>query len=1213
MMKIKNLILPLVAILLLILIYFFQGDFLILGGEGNYFLDINSVKDLYRYTWMPYGGTGVVNPLLHFPVGIFDFFSVLQSVGLSSNIISTISVFLIYFLPFMAMYVLLCKYLKINFQISTLISLFYILNPFSTYHLGGLMFWNTAPMFVLPIVFGIIYKYFFDYRKLFICFGIFTLLICFSFANIPYLGIFHIFLVISLIIISYLHKNKFEVKRVLFNFVILELGFMLFNLWWLIPLIKFSLFDLPMAGLKKSAINWAKYAAAGNGLIMNKLFTLRTLIGFKSSDYSFFTKYYNNNPMKLISFIPFIMIILGLLFKKVRNKKENVVILATLFFLLVVFFLNKGVNKPFNNVYALLLEKVPLFFIFRSPLEKFSIPSVFLVSLILAFLLRAQKRLISYFLLGLYLVVFSIPYITLNFISDCKVSANINVSRLFVDKSEYKQIREVLNNEKLNYRILSLPGSLNYQVAMLTHDQKYYTGMNPVLYAINKSFIATYSGEQFNIIYDNISNENFSKIVSLFNINKILLNKDIYPWSGFREKESIPELSEILSEKMDFLKNGSIELYTINTQYFLPHFYIPQNIIYSPNSIETLPDVVSFDDYNIRSATFLADKNTNNTDKEEQIALIGGANEIFVEGKIRDIGYWILDIEGKKENVFYPAIKHHPNNWQWQLALLKEKYYEWKVRKEPEKLIEKKIFYGNKRINELREFYADNADKDAENADKERITLMEMWRKDMEGAVSLLSEVQDEEKRTELAVKIKNNIEDNINRLQITNNSNIIPVPSNKGQVWYKIDKLQIGSKFQVSSSKTIEELKREIDEYIPKFDIGKREYEIEIPRNGNYSLFVDTDNTDETLIARTGIMVDGKEIDSRYWILDTEKEGWIKFGKINLEEGKHNLTLYFNEIPNLLDINKSTNIKNKTDIKYWILDTGYWQEDQWYQVKGKLVEEAEIDQGKIVIEERSKAETETEGEEKETEWQGVKTYQPNENEFTFYFKSGDSSEEGRLLLGNIALEDFEDLSVRPVWEPKVVLRIKAADNTDREQITRRPKIKFIKVNPTKYRIKVGGAIDPYTLVFSESFHKGWKIYTDNADKKRQITLMGMIGKVASKITGLFLKNKGYGEEVASYFDGEIKEGTHQMTFLEPATFETWGKEPIAQDDHLLVNGYANSWYITPEDTGEAENYELIIEFWPQQLFYIGLFISGIILIGCLGYLTYSVIKNRNV
>ena len=148
------------------------------------------------------------------------------------------------------------------------------------------------------------------------------------------------------------------------------------------------------------------------------------------------------------------------------------------------------------------------------------------------------------------------------------------------------------------------------------------------------------------------------------------------------------------------------------------------------------------------------------------------------------------------------------------------------------------------------------------------------------------------------------------------------------------------------------------------------------------------------------------------------------------------------------------------------------------------------------------------------------------------------------------------------------------------------PNITFIKINPTKYRIKVEGAKEPYTLVFSESFHQGWKAYISKAQND-------------------------YGKTVASYFDGQIKEGTHRNIFLDRNTFETLGKKPIPEEKHSLVNYYANSWYITPEDSGGSENYEIIIEFWPQRLFYMGLFISGSTLIGCLSILIYSYLKKK--
>ena len=98
-----------------------------------------------------------------------------------------------------------------------------------------------------------------------------------------------------------------------------------------------------------------------------------------------------------------------------------------------------------------------------------------------------------------------------------------------------------------------------------------------------------------------------------------------------------------------------------------------------------------------------------------------------------------------------------------------------------------------------------------------------------------------------------------------------------------------------------------------------------------------------------------------------------------------------------------------------------------------------------------------------------------------------------------------------------------------------------------------------------------------------------------------------YGDIVAHYFDGDIQEGTHRCVFLDRSTFETWGKKPLPENKHQVVNGYANSWFITPEDSAGKSDYEIIIEFWPQRLFYVGLVISGIAFLSCvfLGFYFY--------
>ena len=53
--------------------------------------------------------------------------------------------------------------------------------------------------------------------------------------------------------------------------------------------------------------------------------------------------------------------------------------------------------------------------------------------------------------------------------------------------------------------------------------------------------------------------------------------------------------------------------------------------------------------------------------------------------------------------------------------------------------------------------------------------------------------------------------------------------------------------------------------------------------------------------------------------------------------------------------------------------------------------------------------------------------------------------------------------------------------------------------------------------------------------------------------------------------------------------------------DHYLVNAYANGWYVPK--TGQ---YRIVLEYWPQRLFEIGVIISVTTLLACLSYLAYD-------
>lgn len=91
------------------------------------------------------------------------------------------------------------------------------------------------------------------------------------------------------------------------------------------------------------------------------------------------------------------------------------------------------------------------------------------------------------------------------------------------------------------------------------------------------------------------------------------------------------------------------------------------------------------------------------------------------------------------------------------------------------------------------------------------------------------------------------------------------------------------------------------------------------------------------------------------------------------------------------------------------------------------------------------------------------------------------------------------------------------------------PKISFSKLNKTAYNVKIENADEPFLLVFGEAYSEGWRAY--------------------------------------------IAEN-NQTQF-------------ISQADHYPLNGYSNGWLVNKKG-----NYSIVVEYFPQKIFYIGIAIS---------------------
>jgi hypothetical protein len=144
------------------------------------------------------------------------------------------------------------------------------------------------------------------------------------------------------------------------------------------------------------------------------------------------------------------------------------------------------------------------------------------------------------------------------------------------------------------------------------------------------------------------------------------------------------------------------------------------------------------------------------------------------------------------------------------------------------------------------------------------------------------------------------------------------------------------------------------------------------------------------------------------------------------------------------------------------------------------------------------------------------------------------------------------------------------------------PQISFKEINPTKYEVNIENATKPFFLVFSESYDPQWKAY---------------------------IGNQFNCDKIAYYNNTNVKECPEEERFT-PFDISYLLTKPLSEDNHLLANGYANSWYINPKNFG-SENFTITLYYLPQSYFYLGLIISGTTLIICIGYLVYNYRKNK--
>ncbi|MBP9697570.1 MAG: hypothetical protein KBD65_00010 [Candidatus Moranbacteria bacterium] len=233
----------------------------------------------------------------------------------------------------------------------------------------------------------------------------------------------------------------------------------------------------------------------------------------------------------------------------------------------------------------------------------------------------------------------------------------------------------------------------------------------------------------------------------------------------------------------------------------------------------------------------------------------------------------------------------------------------------------------------------------------------------------------------------------------------------------------------------------------------------------------------------------------------------------------------------------------------------------------------------------------------------------------------------------------------------------------DKEGIFSGANIEYKKINPTQYRVRLHGAQGNVALVLSEQYHKDWNVYL--VEKKdfyqdRELLLSQLKEYKTLEKNEYFqadteelsrLIEEG---DVTELGDGQEKNIVHKKwddyegkfdfierfsidfvskkffntvqndNLAEVGLFETWFQKPLdIRNKQLVVNGYGNAWILNidaicqeqPENClknkDETRDLEVIVEFWPQRVSYVGIIISGLGLLWCLLLLVKRALKKE--
>lgn len=914
-----------------------------------------------------------------------------------------------------------------------------------------------------------------------------------------------------------------------------------------------------------------------------------------------------------------------------RAWKFNFIVLFVLT-MVIMFFATANITNIGVSIYKSFFF-LPGFNMFKNFYGQFIYVFSFFYAIVLGcaiyLLLLHSSQNKRYFLITIILLVLllnGLPFITGRMVNLPVLGSKDTRVPLKMDPA-FENVLQYIRGLEADGKFLTLPWTdYGYQMLAGT-DGGMYIGPSMIGYLTGKkdymgyNTITPFSG----VFSEYLKRNDYASLRTLFswlNIRYIYYDSDpdiydqfaSFPYDTikrfFPNHESIRQfISGLGADKI--YESNTYSIYKTQDSWYVPHFYIPRFIVssYLPRSQSVVP--VSL--YS-KSEGKVAIVNNQEIPMTQDI--------ILAPNKIDAIAMYKIGSTGYTTYTTYPFARWKFDSLMYPIIMLKEQYLLRKHRTLSDERVNKIIFYAGKRISEISRW---ENDLKVERGLSTIPQIMTYWRQLKLWELSRWREITSWEMALSRYVSY---LEDAIRAVDAVD-------AEPEWSYRKKLEIAQVISDHEIaianiiqSSSKTVDEKKyitnlvEKIFDYLPskvsiqELDPSALDYDLKLrpDQNGTYQVYLKKGETNDFKAEDAVIRINGQNL--HYAEIKKNAE-WNLFGSLLLDK---------QQIPVSVSIPR-TNIADGTKWeKADVSQISLGEKDVKFQTFRLNERDSESimtsikgwkPQGIYLI----SFDYDSHGSRFEVKFLTHKkrNLEDKDAEYTPSFSLIKGGNGWSRFNAIIEVKNIDDgvlvLIPSEVKYKKVEIEVKNFSVTEiikhpdillRKELNGEtpiiPQIQFQRINPTKYRVKIKNAVEPYVLIFSESFNNDWKLYLSG--KNKMIVHSGwqrleqLLGTVAQKFTGFFLPDRrDSGNVVATYFNGDVREVQHSNIFLEPETFETWGVKEIADKNHFLANGYANGWYVTPQYANGLSDYELIVEMNSQRLFYLGIIISLLFII----------------